>query len=74
MHKNSAPTGIHGWEGASILFMNDNNDVLLSCALDDDVDEGELTSGFPHENVKCYWMNGNDDYWILSRSKIITGP
>lgn len=73
MHKNSAPTGIHGWEGASILFMNDNNDMLLSCALDDDVDEGELTSGFPHENVKCYWMNGNDDYWISFEIKDYNG-
>ena len=64
MHKNSAPTGIHGWQGAFIMFINDANQTLATCALDDELDEDEVTIGFPREHVKCYWMSGDDDYWI----------
>ena len=64
MHKNSAPTGTHGWEGAFIMFMNDSNQTLATCALNDELDYEEVTIGFPHEHVNCYWMSGADDYWI----------
>ena len=33
MHKNSAPTGTHGWEGAFIMFVDDNNQTLATCTL-----------------------------------------
>ena len=64
MHKNSAPTGTHGWEGAFIMFMNNNNQTLTTCSLDNELDYDEVTIGFPHEHVNCYWMSGADDYWI----------
>ena len=64
MHKNSAPTGTHGWEGAFIMFVDDNNQTLATCTLADDLDEGEAIIGFPHEHINCYWMSGADDYWI----------
>lgn len=64
MHKNSAPMGIHGWEGAFIMFMNDGNQTLATCTLADDLDEDEVTIGFPNEHVNCYWVNGANDYWI----------
>lgn len=64
MHKNSAPTGIHGWQGAFIMFINDANQTLATCALGDELDYEEVTIGFPHEHVNCYWMSGADDYWI----------
>ncbi|MGN0033157.1 MAG: T9SS type A sorting domain-containing protein [Candidatus Limimorpha sp.] len=64
MFKNSLPTGIHGWEGAQIMFMNDNNQVLGTCSLSDDVDEGVAEFEFPKEHITCYWFSGEDDYWI----------
>lgn len=64
MHKNSAPTGTHGWEGAFIMFMNDSNQTLATCTLNDELDYEEVTIGFPREHVNCYWMSGADDYWI----------
>lgn len=64
MHKNSIPTGIHGWEGAFIMFMNDSNQTLATCTLDDDLDDDEVVIGFPQEHVNCFWMSGADDYWI----------
>jgi hypothetical protein len=64
MHKNSAPTGIHGWEGAYILFSDDSNNTLSTCTLSDDLDEDEAIIDLPHEHVNCIWMSGASDYWI----------
>ena len=63
MHKNTAPTGIGGWEGASIMFFGEGDTYITSCTLEDG-DYGEVIVSLPQEEIVCKWMPGNDDYWI----------
>lgn len=63
MHKNTAPTGIGGWEGAYIMFFGEGNTYFTSCTLEDG-DYGEAVVSLPQEEIECRWTPGSDDYWI----------
>ncbi len=63
MHKNTAPTGIGGWEGAEIQFWQVAGSFITSCTLTEG-DYGEAIVSLPQEDIECKWMSGNNDYWI----------
>ncbi|MCK9302783.1 MAG: choice-of-anchor J domain-containing protein [Bacteroidales bacterium] len=64
MHKNMAPTGIGGWEGASIRFFGEDGNILANVTLEDGAEGVEYLVLPQDEEITCMWFPGADDYWI----------
>lgn len=64
MHKNTGPTGIGGWEGASIRFFAENGDMLANVTLEEGDNDTEILPLPNDEEITCIWFDGANDYWI----------